>query len=906
MRLFRATGHRWVWFRSAGIAAVGVVVTAVNSSAQTGLLEGRVTDTQGAALVGVTVTAESPARATPAVEITDATGAYRLSALPAGDYTVNFRLVGFQTVHRTVTLRNNAPVTLNEQMVLAALTEQVDVVAISPLLGTNISRDLLPAAVSVVGSGELRARGSASVADALHERLGPVSLESTTANLFQPTLRFRGFTASPLLGLPQGVAVYQNGVRVNEPFGDTVQFDLMPMFAVTQMQLSAGSNPTYGLNALGGALALRLKSGFDFTGFQGEFSGGSFDRLSSIAEYGVQQGSWAFYAGATRFNESGWRVASPSAVSQAVADVAYRQGRVDAGINLTYADTRLNGNSASPIELLASDRSAVFTYPDTTENELAFLQGRFNLAATETWSVQMNGYYRDLSRQTLNGDEADFGVCDDDSLPLGAPNGTLCLPAPGDDDDDDATDPPMAPPGGTEDDDHADMDDESDGRPLVDARTGRFITEADAAGNAAFNRTDTAARGYGATVQATAAGALGSYDHVFVVGASADVADVGFSSNSEVGSLTQDRTVIGSDLFAGIFGEAPDDLFNTDLDTENQAVGLYFSDTLSISEHFHTTISGRFNHARINILDNLGTSLNGEHSYSRFNPSIGAVYQTSRNVSVFARYSESSRVPTAAELSCADPAEPCRVPNAFVSDPPLEQATARSVEGGMRGNWVGTRGNVEWSAAVYQTGIEDDILFVASPELIGTGFFQNAGDTRRAGFDLELSGRIDRVNYYASYALVDATFESPLELPGNDEVNDATNSEGVLQVQPGDRLTGIPKHNFKTGVGIGITSAWNLSIEAITVSSRVFVGDEGNDQFPVASHGVANLRSSYRLHESIELFARIDNLFNADYETFGVLAELEIELEEAPGAEDPRFLSPGSPRSAFSGIRVNF
>ena len=95
MRPFRATGHRWVWFRSAGIAAVGVVVTAVNSSAQTGLLEGRVTDTQGAALVGVTVTAESPARATPAVEITDATGAYRLSALPAGDYTVNFRLVGF-------------------------------------------------------------------------------------------------------------------------------------------------------------------------------------------------------------------------------------------------------------------------------------------------------------------------------------------------------------------------------------------------------------------------------------------------------------------------------------------------------------------------------------------------------------------------------------------------------------------------------------------------------------------------------------------------------------------------------------------------------------------------------------------------------------------------------------------
>lgn len=894
----------WARVRSVGIAAVSVAVTAVNSSAQTGMLQGRVTDARDAALVGVTVTAESPAIAAPFVAFTDATGTYRLSTIPAGNYTVDFTLVGFRDVHRTVTLRNDTSVTLNERMVLAALTEQVDVVAVTPLLGTGISRDLLPAAVSVVGSGELRARGAVSVADALNERLGSVSLESTTANLFQPTLRFRGFTASPLLGLPQGIAVYQNGVRVNEPFGDTVQFDLMPMFAVSQMQLSAGTNPTYGLNALGGALALRLKSGFDLSGFQGEFSGGSFDRFSGTAEYGVNRGAWAFYAGATRFDETGWRVASPSAVSQAVADVAYRHGRVDAGINATYANTRLNGNSASPIDLLAVDRSAVFTYPDTTENELAFLQGRFNLTATETWSVQITGYYRDLTRQTLNGDEADFVVCDADSLPLSAPGDTLCLPPPGADDDD--ANALTTAPGSTEDGDGADVDDESEERPLVDTRTGRFITEADTAGNAAFNRTDTATRGYGATVQATAAGALGNHDHVLTLGASADLADVGFSSNSEIGALTQDRTVIGSGLFAGIFGEAPDDLFSTDLNTQNRAVGLYFSDTLSMSERFHATISGRFNHARINILDNLGSSLNGEHAYSRFNPSIGAVFQANRTVSLFARYSESNRVPTAAELSCADPAEPCRVPNAFVSDPPLHQATARSLEGGMRGNWVGTRSNLEWSASVYQTDIQDDILFVASPELIGTGFFQNAGDTRRAGLDAELRGQIGRVNWYASYALVEATFKSPLELPGNDEVNDAANDEGVLEVRPGDRLPGIPKHNFKTGVGMGLTDAWDLTIEAITVSSRVFVGDEGNDQLPVAGYGLASLRSSYRLHESVELFARIDNLFNADYETFGVLAELELDLEEAPGAEDPRFLSPGSPRSAFVGIRVNF
>ncbi|HCQ99873.1 MAG TPA: hypothetical protein DIU48_10670, partial [Acidobacteria bacterium] len=139
MRPFHATGHGWMWFRSVSIAAASMAVAAINSSAQTGLLEGRVTDAQGAALVGVTVTAESPAIAAPAVAITDTTGTYRLSALSAGDYTVDFRLDGFRAIHRTVTLRTNTPVTLNERMVLAALTEQVDVVAVSPLLGANIS-----------------------------------------------------------------------------------------------------------------------------------------------------------------------------------------------------------------------------------------------------------------------------------------------------------------------------------------------------------------------------------------------------------------------------------------------------------------------------------------------------------------------------------------------------------------------------------------------------------------------------------------------------------------------------------------------------------------------------------------------------------------------------------------------
>ena len=368
-----------------------------------------------------------------------------------------------------------------------------------------------------------------------------------------------------------------------------------------------------------------------------------------------------------------------------------------------------------------------------------------------------------------------------------------------------------------------------------------------------------------------------------------------------MGSLTAERGVAGSGLLASLYGLGGDDLFNTAIDTGNRAVGLYLSNTLSATERVHLTVSGRYNRANIDIADRLGTSLDGAHAFARFNPAVGAVFQAGGGASVFARYSESNRAPTAAELSCADPAEPCRVPNAFISDPPLEQAVARSVEAGLRGRW----GGGEWSASVYRTGIVDDILFIASPELIGTGYFQNAGDTRRAGLDLEISGRHARTGWYLGYGLLDATFQSPLLLPGDEEVNDAATDAGVA-VEPGDRLPGIPRHSLKAGVRQAITDAWDAAVETVVASNRVFVGDEGNDQARLDGYGVVNLRSTYRLDQGVELFVRVENLLDARYATAGVLAELEVFLHEVPDAADPRFIGPGQPRSAFAGVRVGF
>ncbi|MXY18033.1 MAG: TonB-dependent receptor [Acidobacteria bacterium] len=910
----------------AGLLAL-TTLAPLDAAAQTATLEGQVTDVQGGAGAGAAVTAAAPGMA-PVAAATDSGGMFRFATLDAGTYTLTVAMPGFRTERRTaLALSAGETLRVDVQLGLAPFAQQVDVIGVGPTPGSTVSRDRVPATVAVVTAAEIEDRHAASLPEALNEQLGSVTLEGATTNLFQPTLRFRGFTASPLLGLPQGVAVYQNGARINEPFGDTVQFDLIPQFAVNRLQLSAGAEPTYGLNALGGAMVLDLKNGFDNAGFRGEFSGGSFDRYSATAEWGANSGPWAVYLGATRFDENGWRTAQPSEVTQAVADVAYRDETIDAGVTFTYADSSINGNAPAPIELLDVDRSAVFTYPDITDNRLGFVQGRFDIAVSPTWSVQVTGYYRDLDRKTLNGDEAEFEECDDDFLPPGAPVGTLCFGADDDDDDDDAggnngdDDADDGDDNGglglgtadDDDDDHNgdddhDGDDDEEAHPLVDVNSGRFITEDDTEGNAAYNRTTTRSKGYGATLQTTAATTHGSgRENVLVLGLSADLADVGFTSTSEVGTLTPERTVDGSGLLAGLYGQAPDDIFNTGLDTANSAIGLYFTDTFSVTQQTHLTVSGRFNHARIEIADRLGTSLDGEHSFSRFNVGAGAVHQFSDAVSVFGRYAESNRAPTAAELSCADPAEPCRVPNAFISDPPLEQAVARSVEGGLRGRVVdASRWRLNWSVAVYHTAIADDILFVASPELIGTGYFQNAGDTRRVGLDAELNGQVDRLGWYASYGLVDATFQSPLELPSDEEVNDAATEGGFVAVEPGDRMPGIPRHSFKAGIRYALTDAWDVMLETVTASSRIFVGDEGNDQAVLAGYGIANLRSVYRAGEHLELFLRVDNLFDTHYATFGALAELEVFLSEVPDASDPRFVSPGIPRSAFGGVRVRF
>ena len=112
------------------------------------------------------------------------------------------------------------------------------------------------------------------------------------------------------------------------------------------------------------------------------------------------------------------------------------------------------------------------------------------------------------------------------------------------------------------------------------------------------------------------------------------------------------------------------------------------------------------------------------------------------------------------ELGCADPANPCSLPNALASDPPLQQVVTDTWEAGLRGKpEIPFMRNLSWNAGAFRAENRNDILFVSSVEL-GTGYFQNFAKTRREGFDADLNGRIGRVTWGLDYTFLEATYQS--------------------------------------------------------------------------------------------------------------------------------------------------
>jgi len=740
----------------------------------------------------------------------------------------------------------------------------MNVISTSPLDGRGVDANKLPSNIQTVSAEKLQKAQSISLADYINQYLGSVSINEAQNNPLQPDIYYRGFVASPLLGMPQGLSTYVNGVRFNEPFGDTVNWDLIPEGAVDSMALYGGSNPVYGLNSLGGAISVKTKTGFSAPGHQIEVYGGSWDRHSEELTSGWNNGTWGYFLDLNHFEEDGWRNFSPTKAERAFGTLSWRGDKGSLDLTLAANDNDMRGNGATPETMLRQEgRKSVFTHPDQTITRMFFSELAGSYDVTDDIEVSGNAYFRQNRVKTFNGDTSDFEAC------LADP--TLLCETPGPDEQ------------------------------IVTDTNGNQVLADDAVEGGTNNTSQTNMRGRGGSLQSVFAQDLFKHKNNLTVGTSYDYSSVHFNADTELASLTDNRGTVGS----GILVDEP----RVRLTTNTSAVGVFLSDSFSITDDLTATVAGRYNYIHMNLIDKYGTELNGSHTFERLNPSAGLTYNIFDNLTVFGNYSESTRAPSPMELSCADPAAPCKLPNSFTADPPLEQVVAKTWEGGFRGdlnNAVG-KGDLKWNLGYFHTINTNDIIFRRdlNSGLISQGFFQNVGKTRRYGIEAgtqinypQLFSSIDDWHFSTNYTYLNARF-----LSGFDSL-DPLDHDQIARVDQGDKIPGIPEHIFKATVGVDLWQKLSLALDGRYSGDQVFRGDEANNNPKLSGYWVFNARAEYKFTENVALFGKLDNIFDNNYNSFGVYGDASS-IPGNFGTGNDRFVSPGMPRAGWLGVRLS-
>ena len=289
----------------------------------------------------------------------------------------------------------------------------VEIVGTTPLPGLGTPTRDVPANVQIYTSKDLSGQRQTNVTDYLEQNPTGISSNAAQGNPFQPDISFRGFSASPLLGTPQGVSIFQDGVRVNEPFGDVVNWDLIPQSAIASIQLIPGSNPAFGLNTLGGAVAVYTKSGAQYPGGGVELSGGSFGRKTAELEWGGSSGVLDYFATGEYYDDDGWADHNPSKVRQFFGKVGWQNETSDLDVSFTGADNTLQGTQTLPVSFLDDIRQA-YTFPDENHNQLAFLTTKGSHFLNDAALLGGNVYYRKYKTRNIssnvNNNFADDGI----------------------------------------------------------------------------------------------------------------------------------------------------------------------------------------------------------------------------------------------------------------------------------------------------------------------------------------------------------------------------------------------------------------------------------------------------------------------------------------------------------------
>ena len=731
--------------------------------------------------------------------------------------------------------------------------------------GTAVDPTLVPANVQRALAEQLQRSQALDLTDFLNRQFSSVSINHAQNNPLQPDFNFRGFTASPLLGLPQGLSVYENGVRINDPFGDTINWDLIPVSAIDNVQMLAGAQPVFGLNTLGGALSLRMKNGFGQQGTQLDAYGGAFGRLGTSLQVGGNDGRWGYYGDVDYFKEDGWRDHSYSDALRVYGALSRHESDWAVDLSAAYANTKLRGNGPAPAELLAIDRSAVFTYPDITQNEHAQLILEGSRSLSDVLRLSGNVFYRRLDTDTFNGDATPFEQCEFGGQQF------------------------LVEEGGCE--------------PILDVAGQPIPAELDGSElNAINNLGRREQESYGGSAQLGLQAPLFGRENSLTFGVAYSIGRTTFDSVVEAASLLEDRATSRTGVFAQNFATA--------VGSDVTSASLYFLDTLSLTESVAVTLSGRYDDTRIELSDRSGEDpeLDGKHDFGRFNPAVGVTFRLTPSMTLYGSYGESTRAPSPVELACASEDAPCNLPNAFLTDPPLEQVVAKSTEIGLRSE--GHEG-LQWHIGAFYTVNHNDILFqtTGGPQA-NVGFFDNVGDTLRTGIELSLSQRLARFRWSFDYSYLDATFDDDFvsnsphhPIFASDPASPAIVGERKLLVTAGSNIPGIPQHQANLGVDFALRDRFDVGADVVMRSGVYLRGDEANLLDKTDGYAIVNLRAEWQLNDNVVLFARIENVFDQGYETFGVLGDPREVFEDF---SDPRFLGSGPPLGAWVGARLKW
>ncbi len=726
--------------------------------------------------------------------------------------------------------------------------KEVEVVGTSPLPGLGIEEDKLPYDVQTVNAEQLHDSQTMNLTEFMSRNLSGVNINDIQGSPFQADITYRGFRLSGILGSSQGLSVYLDGVRVNEPFGDVVNWDMIPEAAINNVTLVPGSNPIYGLNTLGGALAFTTKSGLTAPGTEVKLQAGSFGRVRADVAYGSKsEDGYHSFISATGFRENGWREHSSGQLGNVFAKVGRQQGDSNWDLSLLVGRSTLIGNGLLPSRNYGSDgddgpdpgmyennRRWVYTHPDQTRNELNQLT--FNLQRMMNSETELAGmlYVRQALRKGFSGDVE------------------------------------------------------------------REQSGANYSNEGAINLNNSRQTSAGGSLNLTRI----MDRHQITAGVSSDFAHMRYGAErAEDCAIGADRAVYDCDPAEGTAG----------VRGKSAAMGLYASDTFSYSERTFITGAARFNHAYVsNIITNYTGGVGSDRAreaftYNSLNPSLGISHKLAPAVTLFGSVGQSNRVPTIIELGCADPATPCALPTGLQADPYLKQVIARTVEFGTRWRFDDS----EITATVYRSDNSNDILFQATGTSPVRGYFTNFGRTLRQGLDLSARTSYGPVAVQASYSYLDATYQSEGELFGGDDLE--------IDVKRGTRIAGLPQHTLRVSADWRVEPKVTIGGSMLATSSigtqgneAGNIGEDGTGDASVKGYFLMNLHANYEASKGMDYFARINNVFDRRYETYGMIAASSFDQFGAglgtstnPG-NISRFVAPGAPRSFMVGVRYRY